>query len=86
MLLSAAALEPDASAACDASITVVAVTVGRGLSVEPDASTVTSVTLLTVLLVGVSETTTVDVVALVTEVAEVAFADEAAALPSNPRI
>ena len=48
MLNFAAALAELAAAACKGSITVVAVTVGLGGSVEPDGSTVTSLTLLTV--------------------------------------
>jgi len=48
MLLFAAALAELAAAACKGSMTVVAVTVGRAGSVEPDGSTVTSLTLLMV--------------------------------------
>lgn len=57
----AAALEL-AAAACEASMTMVEVTVGREGSVEPEASTVTSLMLLTVLCGGAtSDSISVDV-------------------------
>jgi len=93
MLLSAAALNCATAAACEASKTAVEVTVDCGWRVEPDASTVMSWTLLTVLLGGgISDRISVDVAApgsavttLVDELEVVVVIEEGSArLPNRP--